>query len=162
MVSHFWVWLLLDLSSTATQLFCSTEQFPEFYLDSLQGGAYYSQGSSSTHFIMLLWSSSGHSVLMFFIHALLGLWSLHFPLKSSLPSIKPSFTLLWLPSKFKHAHISSISCLHPPSPLVNQSFTPLIKALWLPTHYSAETILAKVTFAVFVTKFIGCIQSLTR
>lgn len=74
----------------------------------------------------------------------------------------PSFTLLWLPSKFKHAHISSISCLHPLPPLVNQSYTPLIKALWLPTHYSAETILAKVTFAMFVAKFIGYIQSLTR
>ena len=63
-------------------------------------------------------------------------------------------------SKCKHSS-SILFCSHLLSP-VYQSFTPLVNALWLTTYHSAETSLAKVSFAFFVANFTGYIESLTR
>lgn len=108
--------------------------------------------------VLFLWPQWSH-VLYPHITWSLVLW--HFPLKSSLPSIKSSFTLLWFPS-----NSSMLTSL--PSLVVYIHFLLLLTNLLLLlllqsfTHNSAETILAKVTFAIFVAKFIGYIRSLTR
>jgi len=164
----------LQLSSTSSWQHSSSAVL---YLDSLQHG----DGGSSGHGLLTRLTVHTprqvaafflcHCLLMFFIHYLHALPMFQilstFFSRAVIPQLSHFSSEPWplsfhctSLSKCKHSS-SSLFCSHLLSP-VYQSLTPLVNAWWLPTYHSAETSLAKVTFAFFVANLTGYIQSLTR